>query len=76
MEKYNRLAQAIGTTLLLVAAPAAADNTVEGWVRTPGLYGTGNTVQCSSCHTTHDPTNGSFLRKANTNSALCTTCHP
>ncbi|MBZ5628460.1 MAG: cytochrome c3 family protein [Acidobacteriia bacterium] len=39
------------------------------------LYGSANTVQCSSCHTTHDPTNGSFLRKANTNSALCTTCH-
>jgi predicted CXXCH cytochrome family protein len=39
------------------------------------LYGSTNTVQCSSCHTTHDPTNGSFLRKANTNSAVCTTCH-
>lgn len=39
------------------------------------LYGATNTVQCSSCHTTHDNTNGSFLRKANTNSALCTTCH-
>ena len=39
------------------------------------LYGSSNTVQCSSCHTTHDPTNGSFLRKANTNSAVCTTCH-
>lgn len=39
------------------------------------LYGTTNTMQCSSCHTTHDPTNGNFLRKANTNSALCTTCH-
>ncbi len=47
-------------------------------VTTGGLvvYGTANTVQCSSCHTTHDNTNGSFLRKANTNSALCTTCHP
>ena len=39
------------------------------------LYGSTNTVQCSSCHTTHDPTNGSFLRKANINSAVCTTCH-
>jgi predicted CXXCH cytochrome family protein len=39
------------------------------------LYGATNTVQCSSCHTTHDPTNGAFLRKANTNSVLCTTCH-
>lgn len=39
------------------------------------LYGATNTVQCSSCHTTHDPTNGSFLRKANINSAVCTTCH-
>ena len=39
------------------------------------LYGSSNTVQCASCHTTHDPTNGYFLRKANTNSAICTTCH-
>ncbi len=40
------------------------------------LYGTTNTVQCSSCHTSHDNTNGKFLRKANTGSALCVTCHP
>jgi predicted CXXCH cytochrome family protein len=39
------------------------------------LYGTTNTVQCGSCHDSHDNTNGKFLRKPNTGSALCTTCH-
>lgn len=39
------------------------------------LYGTNNTVQCASCHNVHDNTNGTFLRIANTNSALCTSCH-
>ncbi len=40
------------------------------------LYGTSNTVQCSSCHTSHDNSLGKFLRKTNTGSALCVTCHP
>ena len=40
-----------------------------------GPAGTVPTVQCSSCHTSHDPTNGNFLRKANTGSAICLTCH-
>lgn len=39
------------------------------------LYGTANTVQCASCHDAHDNTNTKFLRIANTNSAVCTTCH-
>lgn len=39
------------------------------------LYGTSNTVQCASCHNVHNNTNSPFLRKANTNSALCTSCH-
>lgn len=39
------------------------------------LYGATNTVQCSTCHTTHDPTIVPFLRKTNTGSVLCTTCH-
>lgn len=34
-----------------------------------------DTVQCASCHDTHDPQFGSFLRSTNTGSALCTTCH-
>lgn len=39
------------------------------------LYGATDTVQCGSCHDPHDPTNTPFLRVANTNSALCLTCH-
>jgi predicted CXXCH cytochrome family protein len=32
-------------------------------------------VECGSCHDPHDATRGMFLRKSNTGSALCTTCH-
>lgn len=39
------------------------------------LYGATNTVQCASCHNVHNNSISPFLRKANTNSALCTTCH-
>lgn len=35
----------------------------------------GGTVQCTSCHEVHDPTNTPFLQMSNTASALCTTCH-
>lgn len=35
----------------------------------------GGTVQCASCHSTHDPTNTPFLRMSNAASALCLTCH-
>lgn len=33
------------------------------------------TVQCASCHQPHDNSNFEFLRVANTNSALCLSCH-
>ena len=41
------------------------------------LYGDGTTdkVQCASCHNPHDKTNVPFLRKSNSNSNLCKTCH-
>jgi predicted CXXCH cytochrome family protein len=32
-------------------------------------------LQCTSCHDPHDNTNGKFLSKSNTASALCQTCH-
>ncbi len=32
-------------------------------------------VECASCHNVHDNANGTFLRMANTGSALCLTCH-
>jgi len=33
------------------------------------------TVECASCHNPHDNSLGSFLRKANTGSAICLSCH-
>jgi predicted CXXCH cytochrome family protein len=32
-------------------------------------------VECSSCHNVHDPAVSPFLRKSNSASALCLTCH-
>ncbi|MDP3149588.1 MAG: cytochrome c3 family protein [Ignavibacteria bacterium] len=32
-------------------------------------------LQCASCHNPHNNANTSFLRKANSGSALCLTCH-
>lgn len=40
------------------------------------LFGAGaDQVECGSCHNPHDDTNAPFLRKPNTNSDICTTCH-
>lgn len=58
----------------LKAATAVTSQTVltatDGGLTLPG-----NTVQCSSCHTSHDNSKGHFLRKLNTGSGLCLTCH-
>jgi predicted CXXCH cytochrome family protein len=37
--------------------------------------GSGDLVECGSCHNPHDDTNDTFLRFANTNSDVCTACH-
>ena len=42
------------------------------------LYGSSSataTVECASCHNPHNNSLGSFLRKANTGSAICLSCH-
>jgi predicted CXXCH cytochrome family protein len=40
------------------------------------LYGTGkDQLECSTCHNVHSNAAGSFLRLANTGSALCLKCH-
>jgi predicted CXXCH cytochrome family protein len=42
------------------------------------LFGTSTanaTVECASCHNAHNNTLGNFLRKANSSSAMCATCH-
>ncbi len=33
------------------------------------------TVECTSCHNPHNPSNGEFLRYKNTGSQICLTCH-
>lgn len=35
----------------------------------------GGKVECASCHDVHNPDFGMFLRKSNTQSALCYSCH-
>lgn len=35
----------------------------------------GPSVECASCHDPHNAANGTFLRKANTGSAVCLACH-
>ncbi len=40
------------------------------------LYGTGkDQVECATCHSVHDNSNGYFQRKSNSGSDLCLTCH-
>ncbi len=34
-----------------------------------------NTMECASCHSVHDPSNGKFLAASNSASALCIVCH-
>jgi predicted CXXCH cytochrome family protein len=54
---------------------ATVANVTAGGLVLYGPTGTVPTVQCASCHTSHDDTIVPFLRKANTGSAVCTTCH-
>lgn len=59
--------------------PATSDfnqppDTQKGWSGNDVKLYAGK-VECSSCHSVHDPTYVPFLRKANSNSGLCTTCH-
>lgn len=52
-----------------LATPASATEVVAGIP----LFGA--KVECASCHDVHDNAAGSFLRVANTGSALCLKCH-
>lgn len=38
------------------------------------LYGSNNSMQCSTCHDPHNNVNSNYLRQAN-NTTHCTTCH-
>ena len=46
---------------------------IGGTVTQKMLYN--HVLECSSCHNPHNPTHRPFLKKANTNSSLCLTCH-
>jgi predicted CXXCH cytochrome family protein len=52
-----------------LATPASASQVVAGIPLYSGK------LECGSCHNVHDNANGSFLRMANTGSALCLKCH-
>lgn len=55
------------------------------YTRTPASYNSGTStiastttqpfVECASCHDPHNSTNATFLRIANTGSAVCLACH-
>ena len=56
--------------------PTTTSSGLGGNIDVDMLFGAGNDqLQCASCHDVHNDTNNPFLRKANTNSALCLTCH-
>jgi predicted CXXCH cytochrome family protein len=40
-----------------------------------GAAGTTATIECASCHNPHNNSLGNFLRKSNTGSAICLSCH-
>lgn len=49
---------------------------VSGKVDILPLFGSSaDQVECATCHNPHDPTNGRFLRKSQSSSGLCLTCH-
>lgn len=58
-------------------ALASADGGLKDPSTTPAVAAllSTNTVQCTSCHDVHNPTNTPFLVMSNSASALCTTCH-
>jgi predicted CXXCH cytochrome family protein len=61
-----------------VAPTVVGGKIAVGTVDPVPLFGTSLAdarVECASCHNAHNNTLGNFLRKANTGSAICLTCH-
>jgi len=61
-----------------VAPTVVGSKIAVGAVDPVPLFGTSVAdarVECASCHNAHNNTLGNFLRKANTGSAMCLTCH-
>jgi predicted CXXCH cytochrome family protein len=78
---YDAAFGVAGATGLVASASTVAGQTVGGLVSAGGLRlfksnvsGT-STMECGTCHSVHDPANGKFLAKSNSQSALCVTCH-
>jgi predicted CXXCH cytochrome family protein len=70
-------ARAAKPTEFVTQVIAGAKITAGGAAPLP-LYGTTTanaTVECASCHNAHNNSLGNFLRKANTGSAMCLSCH-
>lgn len=59
------LVGATGTTSVGVPTVRLFSNSVTG----------AGTMECATCHSVHDATNGKFLAISNSSSALCRTCH-
>ena len=62
---------ALATADMGLVSPSSA-SWVDG-AHTVPLYA--SQLECGSCHNVHDNTYDPFLRKSNTTSALCLTCH-
>lgn len=55
--------------------PSSSQFNVASTVEGGGLKLYSGKVECPSCHNVHDPGVSPFLRKSNSGSALCLTCH-
>jgi len=62
------------TDMLLYTRTAASALNIDGTVSATTLTGAQPFVECASCHDPHS-TNATFLRIANTGSAVCLSCH-
>lgn len=67
-------AQGADTTGLVAATGTTSVGDVKVRLFSNTVTGLG-TMECASCHSVHDNTNGKFLAIPNTSSALCRNCH-
>lgn len=68
----------VGVTFAITGTNGDAAFNAKATIETAGLkfYGAAtDQVECATCHNPHSSTNVPFLRKSNTKSELCLTCH-
>ena len=63
------------TDMMLYTRTGADSVSPAGVVTVGALAGAQAFVECASCHDPHSDTNATFLRIANTGSAVCLSCH-